>query len=109
MNDRNRFFAARVQSIPPSKPLAFDIYLEVGGNLVHFRQVGDSITDLRMQELQGRNLKEMFIPLEQREAYLKSIQDTVRDPALKSEVRGRFIKECAFNHISGEEKSRHGG
>jgi putative nucleotidyltransferase with HDIG domain len=95
----NEFFRARVQSVVTDVALVHDVYLLIGDEPVLFRRVGDTITSSRMRDLQGYRLKEFLIPLEQREAYRKSLRDAIRNTDLKREIRGKFIKESAFNHV----------
>ena len=93
------FFAARIQSIPTDLPLAVDIYLFVNREPILFRKAGDTITRLRMEELLKHRVKEVLIPNDQKARYLDSLRQISRNDTLKKEIRGKFIKESAFNHI----------
>lgn len=95
----SEFFRVRVQSVVTDHPLAHDVYLLIAEEPVLFRRIGDSITSLRMKDLIAYRLQEFLVPLEQREAYKTSLKNAVRNTDLKREIRGKFIKESAFNHV----------
>ena len=95
----NRFFATRTQSIPVGRALTFDVFLKIAGELILFKKTGDVITQNRLEELLKHSVKDIYILKEQRDQYLKSLREIVKDPDSTEELRGRFIKETAFNHI----------
>lgn len=95
----NRFFSTRTLSIPVDRALPFDVFLKIAGELVLFKKAGDVVPKRRLDELLKHSVKEIFIPREQRDIYLKSLREVVKDPDSSEELRGRFIKETAFNHI----------
>lgn len=93
------FFNARVQSIPIDVPLEFDIYLEINNERVLFRNRKETITAERMTNLLRHDLKQVQVPSEQRGAYLAAMRNIIRNDTLSRQVRGKFIKESAFNHM----------
>lgn len=95
----SQVFSTRTQSIPVGRSLAFDIFLKIAGEIILFKKAGDVISQTRLDDLLKHSVKEIYILTEQRDIYLKSLKDIVKDPDAGNEVRGRFIKETAFNHI----------
>ncbi len=95
----SEFFRVRIASIVTDIPLDHDVYLLIAEEPILFRKKGDAITESRMNDLVAYRLKEVLVPLEQRDAYRHSLTQIIRDTELKREIRGKFIKESAFNHV----------
>lgn len=95
----DRFFTTRTQSIPVGRALPFDIFLKITNELILFKRAGDVVSADRLEELLKHSVKEIYILKEQKDLYLNSLREIVRDPDSPDELRGRFIKETAFNHI----------
>jgi len=100
LNKKENFLTCRIQSICTDVPLVYDVYLQVSSDLVLFRKIGDVITSARMTSLLEHGLKDMYVPREQEGIYRESMRKGIQNEDLKVEVRGRMIKETAFNHIS---------
>jgi putative nucleotidyltransferase with HDIG domain len=95
----SEFFRVRVQSVVTDIALKHDVYLLIAEEPVLFRKVGDAITSPRMRDLLAYQLKEFLVPLDQKDAYRLSLKSATRNTDLKREIRGKFIKESAFNHV----------
>ena len=95
----SQVFSTRTQSIPVGRPLVFDVFIKIAGEIILFKKVGDVVSQMRLDDLLKHSVKEIYIPKNQRDIYLKSLKDIVKDPDSSNEVKGRFIKETAFNHI----------
>jgi putative nucleotidyltransferase with HDIG domain len=94
------YFPIRVESIVTDLPLPYDIYLFVADRYTHFRKIGEVITSDRMKGLLEHHLKEIYVPSEQHNLYRESLRKMVQNEDLKPEIRGKFIKETAFTHIT---------
>lgn len=97
--DLSRFFSTRVQSIVVGRPLQYDIFLKVSEELILFKRSGDVVTQNRFEDLLKHGVKNIYILNEHRPLYLSGLKDIVKDPDSPDELRGKFIKETAFNHI----------
>lgn len=95
-----QFFSARIQSVPIDRPLPFDVCLLVAGNHVLFRRQGEILTQERLDGLLKKGLKAFYIADDQRPAYQSFLRAIVQNDTLTPEVRGKYIKESAFNHIT---------
>jgi putative nucleotidyltransferase with HDIG domain len=95
----SQVFSTRTQSIPVGRPLVFDVFIKITGEIILFKKAGDVVSQMRLDDLLKHSVKEIYIPKNQRDIYLKSLKDIVKDPDSSNEVKGRFIKETAFNHI----------
>lgn len=100
MSDAFSFFPVRIQSIPLNTPLPFDVCLLVAEKYTLFKRIGEVIPQTRFDGLLKHGLKEFYIPEEQRNLYRDCLRKMVQNEDLSPEVRGLFVKESAFNHIS---------
>ncbi len=96
---KDKFFSIRTGALFVDLPLEFDVYLSVGGNFVLFRKKHDIITTDRMKSLLEHRLREVYVPIEQKEDFLKSLQRMRNNGSLSKEIRAKFIKESAFIHF----------
>ncbi len=93
------FFGVRVNSVRESIPLPYDLYLMVNNKPTLFRRRGEVLTPERIQLLIRHGGEQFLVPEDQRELYMHTLRDLIRDPDSPTEVKGRFIKESAFLHI----------
>lgn len=93
------YFAVRVPSIPTDIPLPYDLYVWIDNRAVKFRSQGDILTSGRVSRLVSDGVKNFHIPYEQRPLYMAALRDQIKNPAQKTEVRARYIKESAFVHV----------
>lgn len=96
---KDSFFNIRIQSVPKNFPLEYDVYICVANEMVLFRKVGDTISSDRSHDLMTHGLKQVFVPKEQRHAYLNSLKKLTKNDTLPTEMRAVLLKESAFNHI----------
>ncbi|MCB0405604.1 MAG: HD-GYP domain-containing protein, partial [Bdellovibrionales bacterium] len=59
----------------------------------------ERIENDRMERLKQAGVKDVLIPDEQRQLYIYSLLDMVRNPDLQMDIKARFIKETAFVHV----------
>lgn len=97
--DQNRFFSVRTHSIPIGRRLPFDLFLKISGDIILFKRSGDILPQRRLEDLIKHSIKEIYLLKNQKTLYLNSLKEIVKDPDSPDELRGRFIKETAFNHI----------
>lgn len=99
MEKATRFFEVRVNSIPPTLPLACDLFLMVNAKPVLFRKRGDSITSERLSLLAQHGGQYFLIPEDQRTLYHESLNQVISDPKSSTETKCKFIKETAYVHL----------
>jgi len=97
--DFSKLFSTRVQSIIVGRPLNHDVFLKIANDFILFKRAGDVVTQDRVDQLIKHGLKTIYVLREQKNLYLGSLREIVKDPDSPNELRGRFIKETAFNHI----------
>lgn len=93
------YFDIRVHSIQIDKPLSYDIYLVVNEKPTLFRKKGESITDLRFKNLIDHGGEIFLVPNDQRQEYLGSLKNIIKDPDTTTEDKSKFIKESAYLHL----------
>lgn len=99
-NDKAILIGIRTNSVLQDRPLPYDLFLQVGGQVVHFRKPGDVVTGDRVKQLCAQSSEGLlFIPAEQKSLHLQSLRDQLKDPDLKTEDRSRMLKESAFVHV----------
>lgn len=96
---QEQFFGIRLNSVAPSVPLSYDLYLAVNSRPILFRKKGDSLTPQRMKMLAGHGGDKFLVPEDQRAVYMGSLRDTIRNPDSSTDLKSRFIKESAFLHV----------
>lgn len=94
------YFPIRVQSAPVDIALPFDICVVVNGKCAVLRRIGDVLSSDRLKKLIEHGVKELFVPVDQQQLYRDSLRRMIQDEQMSTEVRGKFVKEAAFNHIS---------
>ena len=97
--DFRSLFRVRIQSIPVDRPLAYNIYLNIAMESVLFRKRGDTITSERMRHLLEHSVRDAFLPIEHKKAYLDSLRDISKNDSAKTEERGKYLKELAFTYV----------
>lgn len=90
----------RTNSVILDRPLPYDLFLQVSGQVVHFRRIGDVLTTDRAKELVAKGADGiLLIPADHKKIHLQSLRDNIRDPSLNTEQKSRMLKEAAFIHV----------
>ncbi len=99
IEEASEYFSARIQSIILGRPLVVDLYLKTAAGIALFRKKNDILTQERSAELLKSGESVFHIPMEQREIYLQSLHNLIKEPDFSLELKIKFLKETAFLHV----------
>jgi putative nucleotidyltransferase with HDIG domain len=89
------FVTIRTATLRGDQKLSFDVYLEINHKHITYIRKGDSIESARLQKLKDKNLKKMFIRVDDEENYRKYIMqniDLALDKSKPLDTRSEIIQ-----------------
>ena len=71
------YFKIRLNSMHPSGPLTFDVFLRLSDRHVHYLRQGDHFTQEKLASFKDKAPDSFFVPMEQRQAYKDFVHDCI--------------------------------
>lgn len=81
-----QFKSVRIKTIRPKMALKFDIYLKIADRYVHYHQNGDDFDSIRLNKLQNKSVKKLYVTTEDMEYYDKYLEDCLTGKSASANV-----------------------
>ena len=76
---RHRYLAVDLASLPADRQLSFDLYVNVEGNTILYREKSLPFSEEVRKRLMEHRVKQVYIHEKQRQAYLGYMKSSCRD------------------------------
>jgi putative nucleotidyltransferase with HDIG domain len=93
------FFKIRINSIHPSSPVPFDLFLIVNQRMVHYLRAGDHLTAQKLLKFDNKAPDSFFIRSGDREKYKHYIHTIISSDRINPAEKALVLKESAFSLI----------
>ncbi|MCB9024679.1 MAG: HD domain-containing protein [Bdellovibrionaceae bacterium] len=90
------YVVIRINSLHPSEPVPFDIFIEIGDHKVHYLRSGDSLTAEKLRKFEDKAPDSFYIKTENRELYRNYIQDRLRSEQLNPSEKAVILRESSL-------------
>lgn len=95
-SDSQRYFRIRVTTIRPDKELAFDLYVQVDGKMIHYRKPGDRISDAKIHNLHAKDNGSFFVREEDKQKYRDWVREEMNSENVSDENKARILRESSL-------------
>lgn len=95
----NDFFHIRIQSLIPSQPIPFNIYVYVNGRYIHYLRPGDTLKKEKIKYFETRNPKSLFIEKKEVKTYKTYIHKCIQADTVSSHQKARILRESSMSLI----------
>ena len=96
MSSENKYFHIRLNSLHPSKPIPFDIFIQLGSRYVHYLKAGHSITEEKLNSFELKAPDSFFINEADKQAYKDYVQGRLNSDELNSREKALILRESSL-------------
>lgn len=90
------YFRIRLSTIRPSKATAFDVYIHIDGQMVHYLRAGDKLSSLKIETLHDKDTGSSFyVKTEQKEAYRDWVKEEMNADDLNPFEKSKILRESS--------------
>ncbi|MBC86796.1 MAG: HD family phosphohydrolase [Bdellovibrionaceae bacterium] len=99
MEATNEYFKIRINSVHPSSPIPFDIFISLNQKMVHYLRAGDSITAEKLYSFKEKAQGQFYIPQDQRQIYKDYIHDRLTSSDLSAMEKAVLLRESSISLV----------
>lgn len=89
-------FRIRINSIHPSTPIPFDIYINLNNKLVHYLRAGDSLSIEKILNFEAKASDLFYVPLDNRQDYKDYIHNRISSSDLSTVEKAVVLRESSI-------------
>jgi putative nucleotidyltransferase with HDIG domain len=94
MSEPQTFFKIRVNTLLPTRPTAFDVYIMINGKHVHYLRPGELLPASKIAHLDKADV--FYVPDGQRKEYKKYVFTTLNDGSLDVKTKAQILRESSL-------------
>lgn len=98
MSEENHegYLKIRLNSLHPSQPLPFDVYVMINNHMVHYLRAGDTITAEKIQNFEKKAPDNFYIQSALRQVYKDYVHDLLADSTINPHRKALILRESSF-------------
>ncbi len=86
----------RINSLHPSAPIPFDVYVEIGNHYVHYLRSGDSMSAEKLEKFENKAPDSFYIQAKDRQIYREYIQGRLNSEQLNPSEKALILRESSL-------------
>ena len=95
--DLSKYFRIRMSTIHPGKATSFDVYLRLDGRLLRYLNVGDRLTDSKIEHLHDKDTgNSFFVRIEDKDKYRAWVREEMNRSDLDDPSKARILREFSL-------------
>lgn len=91
-----KYLKIRLNSLYPTSPVPFDLFVSVGGKFIHYLRAGDKLAAAKIEKFERTAPDQFFIKIEDREKYKKYVRDHMNSSHLRPEEKAVMLRESSM-------------
>lgn len=93
------YMKIRLNSLPPSKPIPFDLFVSIGGRPVHYLRAGDKLEAQKISHFEKKAPESFFILSSERINYQKFVRDSLMSDNLNTKQKALILRESTMGLV----------
>ncbi len=90
------YVSIRINSLHPSEPIPFDVYVIIGDHYVHYLRSGDSLSSDRLKKFESKASDSFCIKTPDRQAFRDYIQGRLNNENLERSEKAIILRESSL-------------
>lgn len=86
----------RLHSLPPHKPIPFDLFVSIGGRIIHYLRAGDQMSATKLDHFEKKAPEQFFILASERANYQKFVRDGLISEELNTKQKAQILRESTM-------------
>lgn len=94
MDEQDNYFKIRVNTILPTRPTTFDVYIMINGRYVHYLRAGERIPAEKLASLERADI--FYVPQEQRSGYKRYVFERMNEDGIETHLKAQILRESSL-------------
>lgn len=94
-----KFMKIRLNSIHPSAPVPFDIFVHIGEKYIHYLRTGDRLAAEKIENFERRAPDAFYIYSSERENYKRYVKDRMNSDQLPTKEKALILRESSMSLV----------
>jgi HD-GYP domain-containing protein (c-di-GMP phosphodiesterase class II) len=86
----------RLHSLPPVKPIPFDLFIQIGGRFVHYLRAGDHLKEEKILNFEKKAPESFYIFATERGAYQAFVREGLMSDTLDTKQKALILRESTM-------------
>lgn len=92
----DKYMKIRLNSLPPNKALPFDLFVLIGGRIIHYLRAGDKISAVKLDHFERKAPEQFYILAAERANYQKFVRDGLMSNELDTKQKALILRESTM-------------
>lgn len=92
----DKYMKIRLGSLPPGRPVPFDLFIQIGGRFVHYLRAGQAIEAAKIEDFEKKAPESFFILATERINYQKFIRDYLNSTGADNKQKALVLRESTM-------------
>lgn len=93
------FFRIRLESLHPSRPITFDLYVVIGQKPVLYMRAGNSFEGQKLEDFKSKKVDVFCIQLADKMTYKNYVSDRIHEDTLTADEKALILKASSFSLV----------
>lgn len=95
-SNKSKYMKIRLNSLPPLKPIPFDLFISIGGRQVHYLRAGDKLIAEKIINFEKKAPEAFFILAADRTRYQKFVREGLLSDELDTKQKALILRESTM-------------
>ncbi len=91
-----KYMKIRLQSLPPHRSLPFDLFISIGGRLIHYLRAGDKLSASKIDHFEKKAPEQFYILASERANYQNFVRDGLMSDELDTKQKATLLRESTM-------------
>jgi putative nucleotidyltransferase with HDIG domain len=92
----DKYMKIRLNSLPPNKSLPFDLFVMIGGRIIHYLRSSDKISAVKIDKFERKAPEQFYILAAERATYQKFVRDGLMSTDLDTKQKALILRESTM-------------
>src|SRR5690606_16782592 len=95
----DKFMKIRLNSLHPSAPVPFDIFVQIGERHIHYLRAGDRLAAEKIENFERKAPDAFYVYSSERENYKKYVRDRMGSEDLPARDKALILRESSMSIV----------
>lgn len=95
----DKYMKIRLNSLHPSAPVPFDIFVQIGERHIHYLRAGDRLAAEKIESFERKAPDAFYVYASERESYKKYVRDRLNSEELQTREKALILRESSMSIV----------
>lgn len=92
----DKYMKIRLNSLPPNRAIPFDLFVTIGGRIIHYLRAGDKLSAVKLDHFERKAPEQFYILASERSNYQKFVRDGLMSTDLGTKQKALILRESTM-------------